>query len=70
VIIAGGFGETGAEGRKLENLMVETARANNIRLIGPNTSGMMNLHQRLNLVGLRDTPRGTSPCSPRAATWP
>ena len=58
VIIAGGFGETGAEGRKLEDLMVETARANRIRLIGPNTSGMMNLNQGLNLVGLRDAPRG------------
>ena len=58
VIIAGGFGETGAEGRKLEDLMVETARANRIRLIGPNTSGMMNLHKGLNLVGLRDAPKG------------
>ena len=59
VIIAGGFGETGAEGRRLEDLMVETARANQIRLIGPNTSGMMNLHQGLNLVGMRDAPKGS-----------
>ncbi|MDD2604546.1 MAG: acetate--CoA ligase family protein [Desulfobacteraceae bacterium] len=58
VIIAGGFGETGAEGRKLEDLMVKAAQANNIRLIGPNTSGMMNLTRRLNLVGLRDAPEG------------
>lgn len=58
VIIAGGFGETGAEGRKLEDLMVKTAQANNIRLIGPNTSGMMNVTRRLNLVGLRDAPEG------------
>jgi acetate---CoA ligase (ADP-forming) len=58
VIIAGGFGETGAEGRKLEDLMVKTAQANHIRLIGPNTSGMMNVTRRLNLVGLRDAPEG------------
>jgi acyl-CoA synthetase (NDP forming) len=58
VVIAGGFGETGAEGRRLEDLMVEKARANQIRLIGPNTSGMMNLNQGLNLVGMRDAPRG------------
>ena len=38
--------------------MVETARKHGIRLIGPNTSGMMNLKDRLNLVGLKDAPRG------------
>lgn len=58
VIIAGGFGELGSEGRKLENAVVEAARKNNIRLIGPNTSGMMNIKEHLNLVGLKDAPRG------------
>lgn len=58
VIIAGGFGEIGEEGRKLENKMMKVARKHNIRLIGPNTSGMMNLKSNLNLVGLRDSPRG------------
>ncbi len=58
VIIAGGFGELGQEGRKLENTVVEAARKNNVRLIGPNTSGMMNLKERLNLVGLKDAPVG------------
>ena len=58
VIIAGGFGELGGEGKKLESHMVETAQKNNIRLIGPNTSGMMNLKEGLNLVGLKDAPRG------------
>jgi len=53
VIIAGGFGELGAEGRILEKKMVAAARKNNIRLVGPNTSGMMNLKSNLNLVGLR-----------------
>ncbi len=58
VIIAGGFGELGAEGRKLENEVVKTANKHDIRLIGPNTSGMMNVKERLNLVGLKDAPGG------------
>jgi acetyltransferase len=58
VIIAGGFGELGKEGRALETRMVETAQQYGIRLIGPNTSGMMNLKDRLNLVGLKNAPRG------------
>jgi acetate---CoA ligase (ADP-forming) len=58
VILAGGFRESGATGRNLENEMVEVARRHNIRIIGPNTSGMLNLIDSLNLVGLRDVPRG------------
>jgi acetyltransferase len=34
------------------------AKKHNIRLIGPNTSGMLNLHDKLNLVGLKDAPKG------------
>jgi acetyl coenzyme A synthetase (ADP forming)-like protein len=58
VVLAGGFGELGNEGRRLERNLVETARRNNIRIIGPNTSGMLNLKKNLNLVGLRDAPEG------------
>jgi len=58
VIIAGGFGETGKEGKKLENEIVKMAQKHNIRLIGPNTSGMMNVKQGMNLVGLHDVPKG------------
>ena len=58
VILAGGFGEMGRSGRKLENEMVTVAKKHNIRLIGPNTSGMLNLHDSLNLVGLKDAPKG------------
>ncbi len=58
VVLAGGFGETGLDGRKLEKEMVAVARKHKIRLIGPNTSGMLNLHDRLNLVGLKDAPKG------------
>jgi len=58
VVIAGGFGELGKEGRKLEDETVAVARKHHIRLIGPNTSGMMNLKNNLNLVGLPDVPKG------------
>ncbi|GBC60791.1 acyl-CoA synthetase [Desulfonema ishimotonii] len=58
VIIAGGFGEMGSEGKRLEEEIVRVARENHIRIIGPNTSGMMNLRDQMNLVGLREVPRG------------
>ncbi|MBA3035360.1 MAG: acyl-CoA synthetase [Desulfobacterium sp.] len=58
VIIAGGFRELGEKGRKVEEELMKTAREQNIRLIGPNTSGMMNLKNNLNLVGLHDVPKG------------
>ena len=58
VVLAGGFGEMGSEGRKLEDDMLTVAKKYNIRLIGPNTSGMLNLKDNLNLVGLKDAPRG------------
>ncbi len=58
VIIAGGFGEMGEAGRELENQMVAIAKESHIRLIGPNTSGMMNLVTSMNLVGLKDVPKG------------
>ena len=58
VVLAGGFGETGSGGRELENEMIATARKYNIRIIGPNTSGMLNLKDNLNLVGLRNAPKG------------
>lgn len=58
VILAGGFGELGNEGRKLENEVIAVAQRHNLRLIGPNTSGMMSLKKNLNLVGLKDAPRG------------
>ncbi len=58
VIIAGGFQELGKEGKKLQDTVVATAKKYAIRLIGPNTSGMMNLKINLNLVGMRDVPKG------------
>jgi acetyltransferase len=58
VVIAGGFGELGDKGKKLEHQLVEAARRAKVRLIGPNTSGMINVKTGLNLVGLRQVSRG------------
>ncbi len=58
IILATGFGETGAEGKTLEGKMLGVATRHGIRLIGPNTSGMINLRDNLNLVGLKDSPKG------------
>ena len=58
VIIAGGFRELGTEGKKSEEGLIAAAKKYNVRLIGPNTSGMMNLKTNLNLVGLKDAPKG------------
>lgn len=58
VIIAGGFGELGEAGKLLEDEIVTTAAQFNIRLIGPNTSGMINTHKNMNLVGIKNVPKG------------
>ncbi|WP_313299158.1 acetate--CoA ligase family protein [Diaphorobacter sp.] len=42
VIIASGFGETGPEGKELEQHMLDKARAAGMRLYGPNTQGLAN----------------------------
>lgn len=58
VIIAGGFGELGGRGKRLQDELVATARRHGVRLIGPNTSGLINVHTGMNLVGLQDVPKG------------
>lgn len=52
VILASGFSEVGEEGAGLEREMLEKARAHGVRLIGPNTSGIFNLHHKINLLAL------------------
>jgi acetyltransferase len=58
VIIAGGFRELGKEGSDLENALITAAQKHHVRIIGPNTSGMINVKTNLNLVGLDDVPKG------------
>jgi acyl-CoA synthetase (NDP forming) len=42
VVMASGFGETGAAGLRVEQAMVETARRAGMRLLGPNCQGIAN----------------------------
>ena len=58
VILASGFKEIGGEGVKLEQQVLDAARAGNVRIIGPNTSGMFNLHQKVNLLALANVKPG------------
>ena len=39
MIVSGGFGETGAEGQKLQDEIAAICKAGGVRLLGPNTSG-------------------------------
>jgi acyl-CoA synthetase (NDP forming) len=58
IVVAGGFSESGDEGRSREEEILRIAAESGVRIIGPNTSGLFNLPRRLNLVGLRDVPTG------------
>lgn len=58
VVLAAGFAETGPEGETLADEVLEAARANGVRLIGPNTNGVFNMHNKMNLVGVRDAEKG------------
>ncbi|MGE4533445.1 acetate--CoA ligase family protein [Halomonas sp.] len=58
VILASGFAETGEEGAALEREMMEKSRAHGVRIIGPNTSGIFNLHHRVNLLSLDNVKPG------------
>ena len=48
IIISAGFKEIGAEGRELEERVLEEARRGRMRVIGPNTLGVMNPSTGLN----------------------
>jgi acetate---CoA ligase (ADP-forming) len=58
VIIAGGFRETGLDGKRLEAELKAAGEKAGVRFIGPNTSGMINFKSNLNLVGLHNAPKG------------
>lgn len=49
VVITAGFAETGDEGRRLEAEMLAVARAEGIRLVGPNCMGIFSASGRLSL---------------------
>ena len=53
LVLAVGFGESGPEGRRLEADLKAAGEEGGVRIVGPNTSGLMNLHEGLNLIGAR-----------------
>ncbi len=58
VVSAVGFRESGEEGAALERQMLDVAGQYGIRLVGPNTSGVMNTSIGLNLVGVKEVQSG------------
>jgi len=60
VLIASGFGETGAEGRELEDQLVDKANRLGITVLGPNTMGLCNPHHSFYCTGSIVQPRAGS----------
>jgi len=52
VLITAGFSETGSEGRRLEQELVERCHAHGIRIIGSNCMGLYIHRSRLNTLGM------------------
>lgn len=64
IVFASGFGESGAEGKALERRMVEIARNAGVRIIGPNSLGIINTANNLianfgRAIVSRKHPKGT-----------
>ncbi len=60
LLIASGFGETGEEGLRLEQALVEKAREAGIFIIGPNTMGICNPHVDFYCTGMHVRPAAGS----------
>jgi len=56
IIISSGFKETGKQGKELEERIAQKLKEANIRLIGPNTLGIINNEINLNLSFARKNP--------------
>lgn len=50
IVISAGFSETGPHGKALERAMMENARRYHLRLMGPNSLGIMRPHGGVNLT--------------------
>ena len=58
IVLASGFAEAGEAGSKLEVQVLDAARKACVRIIGPNTSGIFNLHKKVNLLALDNVMSG------------
>ena len=59
VVLASGFRETGEAGASLEDAIRRVTAETGIRVIGPNTSGILNVSLGLNLIGIRGVRAGS-----------
>ncbi len=57
VVISGGFGETGEEGKLREAQLLAQIQAEGIRMIGPNCAGIASMPANLNITGF-EVPKG------------
>ncbi len=57
VIISAGFGETGPEGAALQKQITKLCGDNDIRLLGPNCLGLINMEHNMNLSFAQGTPK-------------
>jgi acetyl coenzyme A synthetase (ADP forming)-like protein len=57
VIISAGFRETGQRGKILERKVMDAAKKNNVRIIGPNCVGIMLPHEKINTTFDPITPK-------------
>lgn len=62
LLVTSGFGETGADGKRLEKELVDECRKAGIFLLGPNTMGICNPHIRFYCMGaaVRPIPGSTA----------
>jgi len=58
IIITAGFGETGEHGKKVEQDIVDIAHTVDLRIIGPNCSGIFSSEKEMNLLGIPSIKRG------------
>lgn len=58
IILASGFGEVDEAGAELEKQVLDAAVSAGVRIIGPNTSGLFNLHKKVNLLALDNVKPG------------
>ncbi|MGH7500444.1 MAG: acetate--CoA ligase family protein [Longimicrobiales bacterium] len=59
VVLASGFGETGENGATLDRAVRGICERTGIRVVGPNTSGLLNVPIGLNLIGVRGVRPGS-----------
>jgi acyl-CoA synthetase (NDP forming) len=56
IVVSDGFADDGDEGKRMQKELVEISRSYGVRIIGPNTQGLINLHARLVIASVPTPP--------------